>query len=64
MNIITWNCNGAFRNKLQLLEKYLSDILVIQECEDPSKSTKDYKEWATNYLWTGKSKNKQAASLK
>ena len=58
MNIITWNCNGAFRNKLHTLEEYHHDILVIQECEDPSKSTKAYKEWATNYLWIGKSKNK------
>lgn len=58
MNIITWNCNGGFRNKLHNLEEYVYDILVIQECEDPVKSTKAYREWATNYLWIGKSKNK------
>lgn len=29
MNITTWNCNGAYRNKPQID----SDVVVIQECE-------------------------------
>lgn len=58
MKIITWNCNGAFRKKYHLLDKFNADIIVVQECEDPSKATKNYKEWSDNYLWIGQTKNK------
>src|SRR5262245_23108705 len=34
MRIISWNCNGAFRNKLRLISELNPDILIIQECED------------------------------
>jgi exonuclease III len=58
MKIITWNCNGAFRKKYHLIEKLGADILVVQECEDPSRVEGDYKDWAQNYLWIGANKNK------
>jgi len=58
MKIITWNCNGAFRKKFYLLDKFNADILIIQECENPAKSVNDYKDWANNYLWIGQNKNK------
>ena len=59
MRIITWNCNGAFRKKLQALEQFKADILVIQECEDPKQSAdKNYKAWASNFIWTGENKRK------
>ena len=58
MKIITWNCNCAFRNKLDYLDQFDADILVIQECEDPERSTKLYRSWAGDYLWTGKTKNR------
>lgn len=59
MKLITWNCNGAFRKKFEHLTAFDADILLIQECENPEES-KDakYIEWATNYLWSGDTKNK------
>ena len=59
MKIVTWNCNGAFRKKFYTMENFNADILVIQECEYPSKcSDEKYKGWAKNYLWSGDNKNK------
>jgi exonuclease III len=59
IKVVTWNCNGAFRNKYQLLTGLDADILVIQECEDPKQSADlDYRSWAVNYIWIGDSKHK------
>lgn len=58
MRIVSWNCNGALRNKREKIDRLQADILIIQECEDPYQSTIDYKNWASHYLWVGSSKNK------
>lgn len=58
MKILTWNCNGALRRKVEFLDSFEADVLIIQECEDPSKYKGDYLNWAGNYLWTGDNKNK------
>lgn len=58
MKIVTWNCNGAFRKKYQQLDQFNADILVIQECEDPSQSKSEYRDWSGEYLWSGKNKSK------
>lgn len=59
MKIISWNCNGALRKKLSEIERFDADLLIIQECEDPAQSKdRAYANWARNYLWAGKNKNK------
>jgi exonuclease III len=58
MKVISWNCNGGFRKKFHLLDDFGADVLVIQECEDPSRSIESYKNWAKNYLWVGDNKNR------
>ena len=58
MKIVNWNCNGAFRNKTHLFDNHNIDIFIIQECENPSLSTKKHKEWSKNFLYKGDNKNK------
>jgi exonuclease III len=58
MKIVTWNCNGAFRRKLEQIDVLQADVLVIQECEDPAQSTADYAAWAGQHIWAGSNKNK------
>lgn len=59
MKVATWNCNGAFRKKFNIPEIEQNDIVVIQECEDPARSTDvAYKNWAKNALWVGENKHK------
>lgn len=59
MKIVSWNCNGRFRDKYKEIIKLNADIYVIQECEDPKISLNlEYKKFACNYMWIGENKNK------
>src|SRR5690554_6702446 len=56
--IVSWNCAGALRKKLHVIDTLNADVLVIQECEDPSRSSVQYREWAGNHHWVGDNKSK------
>ena len=58
MRIVTWNCNGALRRKLSEVDQLQSDIVVVQECENPAEFGGEYGNWADQYAWAGSNKNK------
>lgn len=55
IKIVSWNCNGKFREKFREIIEEDADIYVICECENPAESNdEDYIEFAgDNYYWTG-----------
>jgi exonuclease III len=62
MRIITWNCQGAFRRKADIILSHKPDILVVQECEqlyDLSFHTSDHP--IKFHHWHGDSKHKGIA---
>lgn len=58
MRIVSWNCNGALRNKTHRIDQLAADILIIQECEDPKYHSEEFIKWSGDYLWKGSSRHK------
>lgn len=55
MKIVSWNCEGKFREKYQQILELDADIYVIQECENPEKyGGKEYRDTLANSFWIGK----------
>jgi len=62
MKIISWNCNMAFRNKVENILKHSPDILIIPECEhiERIRFPEQFRQ-PTNKLWFGKNPHKGLA---
>ena len=59
MRIVSWNCNGKFREKNTVISDLQADIYVIQECENPKEINYHWDpKFLTNYIWTGEDRNK------
>lgn len=55
MKLVSWNCNGAFRNKFELLERYEPDIMIIPESENEEELARHkVKIPACQHIWIGK----------
>ena len=61
MKIVTWNCNGALRTKIDAIKQIEADIYIIQECENTIQSKVIYEKWLPNMIWKGQNKNKGLA---
>jgi len=62
MKLITWNCQGAFRKKADFILIHQPDILVIQECEHPTKLIFNSDTTKPNdILWFGDNQHKGIA---
>ena len=62
INIVSWNCNMAFRRKVQYILNEFTDVLVIQECECINKLNVDkWKIQPTAHYWYGNNLNKGIA---
>lgn len=64
MKIIHWNCQGGFRKKFEKIYAYNPDILIISECESPSKlQFGKLTPKPTDYFWYGDNLNKGVCFL-
>ena len=59
MNLITWNCNMAFRNKRPRMLVRNPDILVVQKCEnEPRLKFGDITPIPQSFVWIGNNNSK------
>lgn len=58
MKIISWNCNMAFRRKMQSVLLFQPDVLIVPECEHPEKIIFSPEAAPTDWCWVGKNRNK------
>lgn len=55
VKVLTWNCNGGFRNKLSIIQSIKPDIAIIQECsaDDATFAARNH-----DFTWARKSNAK------
>lgn len=59
MRIMTWNCEGAFRNKYHEVLDYHPDILIIPECEKSIMTSFEEQDVSiSDFTWIGENKHK------
>lgn len=64
MNLVTWNCNMAFRKKAQYIIDEHIDIAVIQECENKERLASAFEHIEHNdIIWYGKNQHKGLAVI-
>jgi exonuclease III len=62
MRVITWNCNMAYRRKAAFILKLEPDIIVLSECEQPSRLLFDEDTKApADIVWHGTNPHKGLA---
>jgi exonuclease III len=57
MKVISWNCHQSFRTKAERVLALKPDLLVLPECEEPSKLSAKGVHFHDAY-WVGKNKHK------
>ncbi len=51
MKIVSWNCNGKFREKFKYIVELDADVYIIQECENPENYINtSYNNFARKYI--------------
>lgn len=56
---MTWNCNMAFRKKIEFVKSYKPDILIVPECENLDKLNFNSEKGMPNgVFWYGNNPNK------
>jgi len=58
MNIVSWNANGKFREKILLFSPATTDVLVIQECENTEKSQALYRAAGWDFHWISENQHR------
>lgn len=53
MKIVSWNCNGRFRDKIDDILLCNADVYVIQESENPKKYFQYLENKLLKYEWYG-----------
>ena len=63
MRLLTWNCQGGFRNKIDQIAAYRPDIAVITECESPQKLGDAIGLDPAHFVWHGDDRNKKGVAV-